>query len=169
VRITSYPSLTETQFLGCLSAFVDSLFGELNSAAMYVSKLDGEAKGAAFAYEMSLDHHRYGALIVLDRWAALVQDFGRYLNLNRFQGVVEQAPARVCAAEDVLGRVNQVLDATPHYTGEIVHACILAFQSLNTTFQEERRAAEESLRLGPLLSEDFKQARRIFLEDLAVR
>jgi hypothetical protein len=55
VQITRYASLSEPQFLGCVSAFADSLTGELNSAAMYLRKLEGQGKGAAFAYEMALD------------------------------------------------------------------------------------------------------------------
>ena len=68
MRITRYPSISEHQFLGCTAAFVDSLFGELHSAAIALRRLEGKGKGDAFAYEMALDTHRYGALIVLDRW-----------------------------------------------------------------------------------------------------
>ena len=169
MKISRFPSLTEPQFRGCVSAFVDSLFGELNATALYLSKLEGQAKGAAFAYEMSLDRHRYGALIVLDRWATLVHDFSPHLKLTHFQGVLDEAPARVQTAENLLGRVNQILDSTSHYGSEIVHACILALQSVNTIFEEERQAAEQSAKLGPLLPEDYRQAKQIFLEDLAAR
>ena len=67
MRITRYPNLTEPQFFGCVAAFVDSLSGELNAASMALRRLEGQAKGRAFAYEMTLDQHRYGALIVLER------------------------------------------------------------------------------------------------------
>jgi len=67
LRITRFPSITEPQFFGCVSAFVDSLAGELNSASIALRRLEGQSKGSAFAYEMTLDTHRYGALIVLDR------------------------------------------------------------------------------------------------------
>ena len=67
MRITRFPALSEPQFLGCTAAFVDSLFGELNAAAAALRRLEGQPKGAAFAYEMTLDTHRYGALIVLER------------------------------------------------------------------------------------------------------
>jgi hypothetical protein len=169
VRITRYTSLNEQQFLGCTSAFVDSLTGELNGAALHMRKLEGQAKGAAFAYEMSLDRHRYGALVVLDRWAALVQAFGPHLQLRDRPGIVSEAAGRVQAAEQILARANQLIDAAPHYTSELAGACVLAFQSLAATFREEREAAGQAASLGPLLSDDFRQARRIFLEDLAAR
>jgi hypothetical protein len=51
----------------------------------------------------------------------------------------------------------------------VVAACVLAFQSLTTTFAEERRAAEQSALLGPMLPEEFKLARAMFLQDLAAR
>jgi hypothetical protein len=51
----------------------------------------------------------------------------------------------------------------------MVEACLMAFQSLSATFGEERAAAEQNAKLGPMLSEDYSSARRIFLEDLAAR
>jgi hypothetical protein len=169
VQITRYASLSEPQFLGCVSAFADSLTGELNSAAMYLRKLDGQAKGAAFAYEMSLDRHRYGALTVLDRWGAVVAAFGPHLALSRYPAIVEESPARVRAAESVLESANRLIDAADKYSSDVVEACLLAFQSLAATFAEERQAANQSAQLGPLLPDEFKQARGIFLQDLAAR
>ena len=169
MQITRFIHLNETQFLGCASAFVDSLSGELNAAAMYLRKLEGQPKGAAFAYEMSLDSHRYGALMVLDRWATLVHAFGPHLKLSKRQSILDETPGRVQTAENILGRANQVIDDTPRYTGDVVNVCVLAFQSLNTTFAEERQATDEAARLGPLLPDEYRQARRVFLEDLAAR
>jgi len=169
VQITRYASLTEPQFLGCTSAFADALSGELNSAAMYLRKLEGQAKGAAFAYEMSLDRHRYGALTVLDRWGALVDAFGPHIALSRYPAIVSEAPARVRTAESILGHVNELIDAADRYSSPVVEACVLAFQSLATTFAEERQAADQSARLGPMLPEEFKEARMIFQHDLAAR
>ncbi|HZT33208.1 MAG TPA: hypothetical protein VFA33_25190 [Bryobacteraceae bacterium] len=169
MRITRYPNLNESQFLGCATAFVDSLVGELNGAAMNLRRLEGQPKGAAFAYEMSLDRSRYGALVVLDRWATLVDAFGKHLHLSKHQSIIDEAPGRVLAAENILGRANQLLDATPQYGGELVNACVLAFHSLHSTFAEEKQAADEAARLGPLLPDDYRQARRVFLEDLAAR
>ncbi len=79
MRIIRFPSISEHQFLGCTAAFMDSLFGELHSAAIALRRLEGRAKGDAFAYEMELDTHRYGALIVLDRWTSVVGTFGPHL------------------------------------------------------------------------------------------
>ena len=130
MQITRYASLSEPQFLGCVSAFADTLTGELNSAAMYLRKLDGQAKGAAFAYEMSLDRHRYGALTVLDRWGAFVAAFGPHMTLSRYPGIVSEAPVRVRAAEGILERANELIDAAAGYSSDVVEACVLAFQSL---------------------------------------
>jgi hypothetical protein len=169
VQITRFLSLSESQFLGCVSAFVDSLTGELNAAALYLRKLEGQPKGAAFAYEMSLDAHRYGALMVLDRWATLVHTYAPHLQLGANQNLVEETPGHVQTAENILGRTNDVIDATAHYSNEVVAACVLAWQSLQTTFAEEARAAERMRSLGPMQPEDYRQARQIFLEDLASR
>jgi hypothetical protein len=169
LRITRFPSISESQFFGCVSAFVDGLAGELNSAAIALRRLEGQRKGAAFAYEMTLDTHRYGALIVIDRWSTLTSAYGPHLELSRRQTIVESAPARVAAAEEILGRTNQVIDAAERYSTEVVEACMSAFQALNTTFAEERAETEQSGKLGPMLPDDYKEARRIFLEDLAAR
>ncbi len=169
MRITRYPSLTEPQFFGCVSAFVDSLAGELNSATIALRRLEGRSKGSAFAYEMTLDTHRYGALIVLDRWSTLVGAFGPHLSLSRRADILAEGARRIGNAELILGRANQLIDSAEQYAGELVEACALAFQSLNTTFAEERAEAEQSAKLGPMLPEDYKEARQIFLADLAAR
>jgi hypothetical protein len=169
VRITRYPSIGEAQFFGCVSAFVDSLSGELSAAAMSLGRLAASRKGSAFAYEMTLDTHRYGALIVLDRWSALVAAFGPHLEVGRHADIIGRASERVRAAEDILGRANMLLDAAPVYTESVVEACAAAFQAVAGVFAEERAEAEQSGRLGPMLPEEYRGARRIFLEDLAAR
>ncbi len=169
MRILRFPSIAEPQFFGCVAAFVDSLSGELNAAAAALRRLEGQGKGRAFAYEMTLDQHRYGALIVIDRWSSVVAAFGPHLHLARHQSILTEGHERAATAEDILRRANHMLDAAEHYTTGTVEACLLAFRSLETTFAEERAATDSYAKLGPMLSEDYKEARRIFLEDLAAR
>ena len=169
MRITRYPSITEQQFFGCVSAFVDSLLGELNAAAGDLRRLDGKGKGDAFAYEMTLDTHRYGALIVLDRWATLAGTFGPHLSLSRDGEILHEARRRVESAETILHSANSLIDGSDRYSADVVEACALAFQSLQTTFRQELDAATQFAKLGPMLPDDYKAARRIFLEDLAAR
>ena len=169
MRITRFPALSEPQFFGCTAAFTDSLFGELNAASSSLRRLEGRSKGAAFAYEMTLDTHRYGALIVLDRWSTLVNAFGPHLQLSRHQTIVRNGAARIQTAESILATANQVLDNSKTYSNDVVEGCALAFRSLQTTFAEEREEADQSAKLGPMLPEDYTSARRIFLEDLAAR
>jgi hypothetical protein len=169
VRITRYPNLTPPQFYGCVTAFVDSLTGELNAAASELRRLEGLRKGGAFAYEMALDQHRYGALIVLDRWSTLVAAFGPHLDLPRRGEIVDLAARRVGDAQQVLERANQLLDAAESYSPDVVAACLLAWQSLGMAFSQERDEADDSAKLGPMLPEEFREARRIFSEDLAAR
>ena len=127
------------------------------------------ARASAFAYEMTLDTHRYGALIVLDRWSSLVGAFGPHLELGERRAMIAEAPARVAAAETILTHANQLIDGSDAYSPELVEACLLAFRAVDQTFGEERTAAERSAALGPMLPDDYKEARRIFLEDLAAR
>ena len=169
MQITRFLSLTDAQLLGCVSAFVDSLSGELNSAAMYLKKLEGQAKGAAFAYEMALDTHRYGALVVLDRWASLAHTYGPHVAEAKHAALLEEAAGRVQSAENLMGRTNDVIDAAQSYGGELVSACLLAWQGVTGIFAEESAAAAEMAKLGPMLPDDYRSARRIFLEDLAAR
>jgi len=169
MRIIRLPSISEHQFLGCTAAFVDSLFGELHSAAIALRRLEGKSKGDAFAYEMELDQHRYGALIVLDRWNSVNGTFGPHLQLSQRPGIVESAATRVHSAEEILNRVNQLIDGSDTYGTELVEACVTAFQTLKSVFTEERAAAEQWAQLGPMQPEEYREARRIFLEDLAAR
>ncbi len=169
MQITRFPSLSEAEFLGCVSAFVHSLEGELNAAALYLQKLAGQSKCAAFAYEMSLDTHRYGALMVLDRWATLVGTYAPHLRLDGHQEIIDETPGRVQTAENILGRINDVIDAAAQYSHEMTEACLLAWKSLHTTFAQEREAARRMLSLGPMLPQEFQKTRRIFWQDLAQR
>jgi hypothetical protein len=169
VRITRFPSISEHQFLGCSAAFVDSLSGELHAASIALRRLEGMGKGAAFAYEMDLDQHRYGALIVLDRWSSVAAAFGPHLELSQRPGIVAEAPARVRSAEEILSRVNRLIDGSDSYSTGLVEACAAGFQTLHSIFAEERAAAEQWSKLGPMQPEEYREARRIFLEDLAAR
>ena len=99
MRITHYPNLTEPQFFGCVAAFVDSLSGELNAATAALRRLTGRNKGGAFAFEMTLDTHRYGALIVIDRWSTVLSAFGPHLMLPRRRDILDRGAERVRAAE----------------------------------------------------------------------
>src|SRR5579871_1506985 len=169
LRITRYPSLTEPQFFGCVAAFVNSLEGELNAATIALRRLEGRSKGSAFAYEMTFDTHRYGALIVTDRWSTLLQAFGPHMSLSRRATILSDGLSRIATAENILGRANQLVDSSEQYGTDVVEASLLAFQSMHTTFAEERGEAEQSAKLGPMLPDDYREARQIFLEDLAVR
>ena len=91
MHILRFPSLSDDQFRGCVAAFVDSLSGEFNAAAAALRRLEGQAKGSAFVHEIALDLHRYGALIVLERWGALVASFGPHLAETRSAALVETA------------------------------------------------------------------------------
>jgi hypothetical protein len=148
---------------------VDSLTGELNAATIALRRLTGRPKGAAFAFEMTLDNHRYGALIVLDRWSNLVAAFGPQLTLSRRPEILSHAQERVHAAEEILSRANAMVDAAPNYDEAVVEACAIAFQTVSGIFAEERTDAEQAAQLGPMLADEYKETRRIFLEDLAAR
>ncbi len=165
MQITRYTSLTPQQFLGCVAAFADALTGELNAAASALRRLEGKAKGSAFAYEMTLDTHRYGALIVLDRWLSLAAAFGAHLQ----HPIANAAPERVEGAERILTMTNQFIDSADRYSAAVVEAALIAFQTVSGTFGDERKSADDNAKLGPMLSEDYVSARRIFGEDLAAR
>ena len=169
MRILRLPSVSEHQFLGCAAAFIDSLTGELNAALIALRRLEGKGKGAAFAYEMELDAHRYGALIVLDRWNSAAAAFGPHVRLAERPGIAEHAAERVRAAEEILTRTNRLIDAAESYASELVEACAIAFHTVDGIFAEERAAAGQWAKLGPMQPEEYRAARTIFLEDLAAR
>ncbi|HXA50869.1 MAG TPA: hypothetical protein VNV86_11215 [Candidatus Acidoferrum sp.] len=169
MRITRYPNINEIQFFGCAAAFVDSLTGELNAASIALRRLEGQGKGRAFAYEMTLDQHRYGALIVLDRWSTVTTAFGPSLELSRHASILTEALSRVRSAEEILARANALLDGASSYSPAVVEACLMAWQAVEGIFKEERGEAEQSAKLGAMLPDDYKEARQIFLQDLAAR
>ena len=136
---------------------------------MWLHRKVANRKGSASACDLTLDTHRRGALIVLDRWSTLVAAFGPHLEIGRRPDIVGRAGERVRAAEEILGRANMLVDAAQLYGEDVVEACAMAFQSVDGVFAEERAEAEQSGKLGPMLPEEYKDARRIFLEDLAAR
>ncbi|MBL8229711.1 MAG: hypothetical protein JNL98_14575 [Bryobacterales bacterium] len=169
MQITRFLSVNHDQFLGCASAFTDTLSGELGSAVMYLRKLDGKMKGSAFAFEMQLDKHRYGAIIVLDRWAEFGRAFAPHTKLDLHGDLLQQAEERATAAQRVIEKVNHVIDSAEMYTTDIVEAVQMAYQAIESTFQEERAAAVKMAALGPMIPEEFKEYRKVFLSDLSVR
>ncbi|MBL8220626.1 MAG: hypothetical protein JNL62_15450 [Bryobacterales bacterium] len=169
MQITRFLSLDENQFLGCLSAFTDTLSGELNSALAYLRRMENRRKGAAFAFEMQLDKHRYGAMIVLERWADFTQAFAGHARFDRHQSLFDQARQRVSQSQRILEQSNQLIDNADTYATEIIEACAMAYRTIEFTFQEERKAADQTVALGPLLPEEFKEYRRVFLTDLSER
>jgi hypothetical protein len=152
-----------------MAAFVDSLSGEFNAAAAALRRLEGQAKGSAFVHEIALDQHRYSALIVLDRWDALLASFGPHLAQTRAAALLETAAERAHAAENILLATNALIDEAHRYDGAMTEACRGAFDSAMSLFAAERADAEAAAKLGPMLSADYKEGRRIFLEDLAAR
>ena len=165
--------MSEPEYAGCVSAFVDSLAGELNTSANFLKRLQGSAKGAAFAYEMSFDRGRYGALLVLDRWRHFNLTFGPHLGpvLHHpvLKSLLEEAERRVTAGETILARANELIDAAGSYHPDLVEAGLLAFQQVKRIFQEEIEFSEKAAQLGPLLPEEQRNARAQFLADLAQR
>jgi hypothetical protein len=89
--------------------------------------------------------------------------------MARRPDIIGRAADRVRAAEEILGRANMLVDAAPAYGEDVVNACAMAFQAVDGVFAEERAEAEQAGKLGPMLPEEYRDARRIFLEDLAAR
>jgi hypothetical protein len=63
-------------------------------------------KGSASACDLTLDTHRRGALIVLDRWSTLVGALGPHPGIGRPADVIRRAGDRVHAAGDILNPAN---------------------------------------------------------------
>jgi hypothetical protein len=173
LEILRHPSLTEAQYAGCVSAFVDSLAGELNAAATYLKRLQGSAKGAGFAHEIGLDRGRYGALLVLDRWRHLNTAFGPHLRPmlldSSLANVIAESERRVSAAEVILDRMNDMIDAAESYHPALIEAALLGLQQASRIFEQENQLAEKAAALGPLIPEEQKAARAVFRMDLAKR
>ena len=173
MEILKFPSLTEPQYAGCVSAFVDSLAGELNAASTFLKRLERSGKGAGFAQEIGLDRGRYGALLVLYRWRHLNAAFGPHLSSvlsePALKELTAEAERRVTAGETILRRINEMIDSAANYHAELVEAALLGFQQVHRIFQQESELSARAVRLGAMLPEEQREARAIFLADLARR
>jgi hypothetical protein len=102
-------------FFGCAAAFVDSLSGGLHAATVWLHRKAANRKGSASACDLTLDTHRCGALIVLDRWSTQVGALGPHLGIGRPADVIPtQAPLlrfakmpRACCAHSWLASSPQ--------------------------------------------------------------
>lgn len=131
--------------------------------------MENRRKGSAFAFEMQMDKHRYGAMIVLERWADFTKAFAGHVELGTHQQLFDQAEERVRQSQRILEQSNQLVDSEDTYRSEVVEACAMSYRTIEFTFQEERKAADQAASLGPMLAEDFKEYRRVFLTDLSER
>ncbi|MBL8294722.1 MAG: hypothetical protein JNN08_22950 [Bryobacterales bacterium] len=169
MRILRYPALNEPEFMGCVSAFSDSLTSALEATKSFLGRLHAQPKGAAFAFEMQLDSHRYGVMLILERWGEFVNQFGPHMAAIKHAEVVKDAALRIQTAENLMVRTNRLIDAAAQYTPELEQAVDQAVITILRTFSQERAAAEEMSALGPMLPDEFREARRVFLADLDQR
>ena len=169
MRILRYPTLSEAEFMACVSAFSDSLTSALEGTKAFLGRLQAQPKGAAFAFEMQLDVQRYGVMLILERWGEFVNHFGPHMDTLKYPAMVQEAPLRVQTAENLMIRTNRLIDAATQYTPELEYAVEHALATIVRTFQEEQSAASEMTALGPMLPDEFREARRVFLADLAQR
>ena len=106
MRITGCPQFSDSQFFGCVAVLVDSLSGRLHAATVWLHRKVANRKGSASACDLTLDTHRCGALIVLDRWSTLVGALRPHLEIEQPADVIRRAGDRVRAAEDILNPAN---------------------------------------------------------------
>ena len=115
MRIRRCPHISDSQLFGCVAALVDSLSGGLHAATVWLHRLVANQKASASACDLTLDTHRRGALIVLDRWSTLVGALGPHLGIGRPADVIPtQAPllrfakmSRACCAHSRLASSPQ--------------------------------------------------------------
>lgn len=99
-------SLTRSQYLGCLHAFIGQFQTEIYMLRSLAIRLRGHTREEVFGWAASLDETRYRASLMLDRW--------RHFN--------EMAPERVLesAAETELFSSAPSIDHESHVCGELL-------------------------------------------------
>lgn len=169
MRILRYPTLNEDEFAGCVAAFADSLSSAVEATRSFLNRLRGSQKGSAFAFEMQLDQSRYGLLLILARWTQFLDHFGSFFEAGKYASIVEQPLSRIQSAEDLIRRMNDVIDSGEDYGPDIQEAVRQALDALDLTFRPELEAATSLARLGPMLPDATTETRRVFLADLGAR
>ncbi len=169
MQILRLATLSEAQFFGCAGAFADALLNSMHSTLENLRRLQDRPKGSAFAFEMQMDQDRYGALIVLERWADCVNAFAPNLTLSHDQEIVDEAPARVLTGENLLGRTNRLIDASPHYSSEVIAAAAMGYDAVKLTFRQEIELNTRMQTLGPMQPREYLDTRQLFGQDLAKR
>jgi hypothetical protein len=90
VRITRCRQFSDSRFYGCVAAVLDSLSGRLHAATMWLHRKVANRKVSASACELTLDTHRRGTLIVLDRRSTLVDALEPHLGIGRSADVIRR-------------------------------------------------------------------------------
>ena len=88
MRITRCRQFSDSRFYGCVAAVLDSLSGRLHAATMWLHRKVANRKVSASACELTLDTHRRGTLIVLDRRSTLVDALEPHLGIGRPADVI---------------------------------------------------------------------------------
>ncbi len=141
MHILSQTALSNTEYLGCLSAFWSAFGNALGSSENYLVRLAGRRKGSHFGWEMSLDQARYGALIVLERWKELNERFRESLQQSESWPLAEGASRKCEAAAGRLESLYARLDELEDYSEAAVREALEQFREITAAFHDERQAA----------------------------
>ncbi len=168
MQMLRFPEIAEAEFSGCLTAFVDALWAALEGVTLSLDRLRDRSKGSAFLFEMQMDQHRYGVLLVLERWTRLVDRFGAAAPAAA-EDAVAHAAARSATAAGLMEKLNHLIDGSERYSAEIAAAAAMTFGAIRSEFAAEHLLADRNEKLGPMLPEEYQRAKAVFRSDLLAR
>ncbi|MBT5874420.1 MAG: hypothetical protein HOH43_13460 [Candidatus Latescibacteria bacterium] len=138
-------SLTRSQYLGCLHAFIGQFQTEIYMLRSLAIRLRGHTRQEVFGWAASLDETRYRASLMLDRW--------RYFNETASERVLESATetaqfspdptidheSHVCAElMDMLSRTNMFIDSLEDFSPDDVRMIGEMVEALDREIQQDR-------------------------------
>jgi hypothetical protein len=140
-----YTSLTLTQYLGCLHAFVRQFQDELSTIRKFATQMSGQSRSIAFGWAASLDQARYNGPLVVDRW--------RHFNMSA-QDRLEMTPdeselygtipsihhaLETCNdLDDMLERTNRFMDTLETFASDEVRIIHEMMDALAQEIVEDR-------------------------------
>ena len=110
-------SLTRSQYLGCLHAFIGQFQTEIYMLRSLAIRLRGHTRQEVFGWAASLDETRYRASLMLDRW--------RYFN-------------ETASLMDMLSRTNMFIDSLEDFSPDDVRMIGEMVEALDREIQQDR-------------------------------
>lgn len=114
-----HASLSLTQYLGCLHAFVRQFQDELSTVRKFAGQMTGQSRTAAFGWAASLDRARYNVSLIVERWRHFNESAQNRLEMTPDESELYGAVPSIHQALELCGELDDMLERTNRFIDEL--------------------------------------------------